>query len=59
MSNLHKSSAHVQMQAEEVLFHKVEDLLNVKLDKNKKIFMADNAFTYSTRFLFRTRLYYR
>ena len=46
MSNLHKSSAHVQMQAEEVLFHKVEDLLNVKLDKNKKIFMADNAFTY-------------
>ena len=34
------------MQAEEVLFHKVEDLLNVKLDKNKKIFMADNAFTY-------------
>lgn len=46
MSNSHKSSAHVQMQAEEVLFHKVEDLLNVNLDKNKKIFMADNAFTY-------------
>ena len=46
MSNLHKSSAHVQMQAEEVLFHKVEDLLNVNLNKNKKIFLADNAFTY-------------
>ena len=46
MSNSHKSSAHVQMKAEEVLFHKVEDLLNVNLDKNKKIFMADNAFTY-------------
>lgn len=46
MSNSHKSSAHVQMQAEEVLFHKVEDLLNVNLNKNKKIFLADNAFTY-------------
>lgn len=46
MSNSHKSSAHVQMQAEEVLFHKVEDLLNVNLEKNKKIFLADNAFTY-------------
>ncbi|MBR5596322.1 MAG: hypothetical protein IKW30_02825 [Lachnospiraceae bacterium] len=46
MSNLHKSSAHVQMQAEKVLFDKVEDLLNVNLEKNKKIFLADNAFTY-------------
>ena len=46
MSNSHKSSAHVQMQVEEVLFHKVEDLLNVNLNKNKKIFLADNAFTY-------------
>ena len=34
------------MQVEEILFHKVEDLLNVKLSKNKKIFLADNAFTY-------------
>lgn len=46
MPNSHKSSSHVQMQAEELLFHKVEDLLGVSLDKNKKIFLADNAFTY-------------
>ena len=42
----HKSSAHVQTQAEEVIFHKVEKLLNIKLEKNKKIYLADNAFTY-------------
>ena len=46
MANLHKSSAHVQMQVEELIFHKVEDLLGVTLHKNKKIFLADNAFTY-------------
>ena len=46
MPNSHKSSSHVQMQAEELIFHKVEDLLSVSLDKNKKIFLADNAFTY-------------
>lgn len=34
------------MQAEKVLFDKVEDLLKVNLEKNKKIFLADNAFTY-------------
>ena len=43
---VHKSSAHVQTQAEEVIFHKVEKLLNIKLEKNKKIYLADNAFTY-------------
>lgn len=46
MSNSYKSSAHVQVQAEELLFYKVEDLLNVSLDKNKKIFLLDNVFTY-------------
>lgn len=46
ISNSYKSSAHVQMQVEELLFHKVEDLLTVSLEKNKKIFLADNAFTY-------------
>ena len=38
----HKSSAHVQTQAEEVIFHKVEKQLNIKLEKNRKIY-------YSTR----------
>ena len=42
----HKSSAHVQTQAEEVIFRKVEKQLNIKLEKNKKIYLADNAFTY-------------
>ena len=46
MEKLHKSSSHVQAQAEEVLFHKVEELFNLKFEKNKKIFLADNAFTY-------------
>lgn len=46
MPNSYKSSSHVQMQAEELLFHKVEDLLHISLDKNKQIFLADNAFTY-------------
>ena len=42
----HKSSAHVQTQAEEVIFHKVEKQLNIKLEKNRKIYLVDNAFTY-------------
>lgn len=42
----HKSSSHVQMQAEELIFQKVEDVLNIKLEKNRKIYLADNAFTY-------------
>lgn len=42
----HKSSSHVQMQAEELIFQKVEDALSIKLEKNKKIYLADNAFTY-------------
>jgi len=46
MPNTYKSSSHVQMQAEELLFRKVENLLNISLDKNKQIFLADNAFTY-------------
>ena len=29
-----------------MIFHKVEELFNLKFEKNKKIFLADNAFTY-------------
>lgn len=46
MEKFHKSSAHIQMQAEDIIFHKVEKLFNIKLEKNKKIYLADNAFTY-------------
>ena len=46
VENTHKSSAHVQMQAEDVIFRKVEELLTLKLERNPKIYLADNAFTY-------------
>lgn len=46
MELYHKSSSHVQMQVEEVIFHKVEEILNRKFEKNRKIYLADNAFTY-------------
>ena len=46
MENLHKSSSHVQMQAEDILFRKVEDILNIRLENNKKLYLANNAFTY-------------
>lgn len=46
MQELHKSSSHVQMQAEELLFHKIENLFNISLEKNKKIFLANNSYTY-------------
>ena len=42
----HKSSSHVQMQAEEMLFQKVESIIGVKLEKNEKVYLADNAYTY-------------
>ena len=44
--NKHKSSSHVQLQAEDIIFAKIEKLLDIKLEKNKKIYLADNAFTY-------------
>lgn len=46
MSDLHKSSAHVQMLAEDIIFQEIEHLLNIPLEKNKKIYLANNAFTY-------------
>lgn len=46
MNGFHKSSSHVQMQAEELIFGEVEKNLSIKLDKNPKLYLADNAFTY-------------
>jgi len=36
----------VQMQAEEIICRKVEELLNIRFERNKQIYLADNAFTY-------------
>ena len=41
MNTNHKSSSHVQVQAENIIFDKVEQLLNVKLEKNKSIPLAN------------------
>lgn len=46
MTDIHKSSSHVQMKAEEIIFHEVECMLGIELEKNKKIYLANNAFTY-------------
>lgn len=46
MGNTYKSSSHVQVKAEDMMFSKVEKLLGIKLEKNKIIYLADNAFTY-------------
>lgn len=43
---LHKSSSHVQIETEKVIFHKIEELLKVKLDKNKRIYLNENTNTY-------------
>lgn len=36
----------MQMQAEEIICRKVEELLNIRFERNKQIYLADNAFTY-------------
>ena len=46
MSDSHKSSSNEQMLAEEMIFLEVENKLGIHLEKNKKIYLADNAFTY-------------
>ena len=46
METIHKSSSHVQMHAEDIIFQKVAALLDSNLERNPKIFLADNAFTY-------------
>ena len=46
MSDTAKSSSIEQMQAEDIIFALTENILGAKLEKNKKIYLADNAFTY-------------
>ena len=46
MDNTHKSSSLEQQEIEKHIFLMVEKLLGVKLENNKKIFLADNSFTY-------------
>lgn len=46
MNNTYKSSSIEQTQAEEYIFKKVEQKLKIKLDRNKKIFLADNSYMY-------------
>ena len=46
MGNNYKSSSLEQQDAEKVIFEQVEQLLNVKLEPNCKIYFAGNAFTY-------------
>ena len=46
MENSYKSSSHVQMQAENLIFQRVEEFLEIRFERNKKIYLADNAFTY-------------
>ena len=46
MENKHKSSSHVQQQAEDVLFDKLKELLNVEVEKNPKILLSNQGFTY-------------
>lgn len=46
MSNSHKSSSHEQMEAENIIFAMIEQKIQVRLEQNRKIYLADNAFTY-------------
>ena len=46
METIHKSSSHVQMQAEKIICQKVEELLNIQFERNKQLYLAENAFTY-------------
>lgn len=41
-----KSSSIEQMQAEDIIFALTEKILGTSLEKNKKIYLADNVFTY-------------
>lgn len=43
MTELHKSSSHVQMLAEDIIFQEVEKILDTKFEKNKKLYMANNS----------------
>jgi len=46
MTELHKSSSHVQMLAEDIIFQEIEKILDTKFEKNKKLYMANNSYTY-------------
>lgn len=46
MSYSQKSSSMEQMRAEEKIFSLVEKNLGVKLEKNPKLFLANNEYTY-------------
>lgn len=46
MINTHKSDSLEQTQAEEYIFSLVEQKLGITLEKNKKLYLSDNAFTY-------------
>nr|MBR4280381.1 hypothetical protein [Clostridia bacterium] len=46
MANTKNSSSHVQMQAETLLFQKVQDRLAIPLEKNPKVPLANNGLTY-------------
>lgn len=46
MVNSQKSSSIEQIRAEEKIFAIVEETLNVKLEKNPKLYLANNEYTY-------------
>ena len=46
MQKEHKSSSRVQRLAEEIMFHKVKELLNIEIKKNPKIPLANDGLTY-------------
>lgn len=46
MDNFHKSSALEQMEAENIIFSMIEQKIQVRLEQNRKIYLAHNAFTY-------------
>ena len=46
MNSTHKSDSSEQLQAERVIFSMIEQRLGVKLEQNRKIFLADNSHTY-------------
>ena len=46
MGNSYKSASLEQIQAEETMFPIIERMLNARLEKNRKIYLADNAYTY-------------
>lgn len=46
MGEKHKSSSEEQMIAEQYIFKAIEKRLQINLDHDRKIYLADNPFTY-------------